>query len=126
MIRIEEVVKEYRGPFGGAFARPVRALDGVSLEVAPGSALGLIGLNGAGKSTLLRVLLGYVRPTAGTAAIDGLAPREYAERHGVAYVPERVAIPGQWTVRGALEAYAALGKWLEAWVQARPGGPPVR
>lgn len=109
MIRLDEVVKEYRAPFGGAFSRPVRALDGVSLEVAPGSALGLIGLNGAGKSTLLRVLLGYVRPTAGRAEIEGAPPRDYAERHGVAYVPERVAIPGQWTVRGALEAYAALG-----------------
>lgn len=108
MIRFEAVVKEYRGT-GGAFARPVRALDGVSLRVAPGECVGLVGLNGAGKSTLLRVLLGYARPTSGEVEVDGLTPRAYVEKHGVAYVPERVAIPGWWTTRGALEAYAALG-----------------
>lgn len=107
MIRLEGVVKEYRGT-GGAFARPIRALDGVSLRVAPGECLGLVGLNGAGKSTLVRVLLGYARTTRGEAEIDGLPPRAYVERNGIAYVPERVAIPGRWTVLLALQAYAAL------------------
>ena len=109
MIRLENVIKDYRGPVGGLFGRRVRALDGVTVEVPAGSALGIIGLNGAGKSTLLRVLLGYVRPTAREARIAGLHPRAYAERHGIAYVPERVAIRAGWTVRGALRAYAMLG-----------------
>lgn len=108
MIRLSGLVKEYRGP-GGAFARPVRALAGVSVEIPAGAAVALIGLNGAGKSTLLRALLGYVRPTAGEVRIEESPPRHYVETHGVAYVPERVAIPGAWTVRGSLEAYAALG-----------------
>jgi ABC-type multidrug transport system ATPase subunit len=106
MIEMEGIAKEYRGPLG--LGRRVRALDGVDLSVRPGTALGLVGLNGAGKSTLLRVLLGYVHPTAGRVTVGGLPPRAYVERHGVAYVPERVAIPPQWTVRGALEAYAML------------------
>jgi ABC-2 type transport system ATP-binding protein len=106
MIELEGIVKDYRGRLG--LGRRVRALDGVALRVEAGEAVGLVGLNGAGKSTLLRVLLGYVRPTAGRAALAGLAPRTYVERRGVAYVPERVAIPPQWTVRGALEAYATL------------------
>ncbi len=109
MIRLSGVTKEYGGRFGLPSGCAVRALDGVSMEVPPGTALGVIGLNGAGKSTLLRVLLGYVRPTAGEAEIRRLAPRAYVERHGIAYVPERVAIPAQWTVRGALTAYAMLG-----------------
>lgn len=108
MIRFDRVVKEYRGA-GGAFARPVRALDGVSLMVQPGESVGLVGLNGAGKSTLLRVLLGYARPTSGEVEVGGSSPRAYVQEHGVSYVPERVAIPGRWTARGALEAYAALG-----------------
>ena len=51
--------------FGG-----VIAVDGVSLEVADGSTLGLVGPNGSGKSTLLNALTGVV-PATGTAALDG-------------------------------------------------------
>ena len=49
----------------------VRALRGVSLEVATGDVLGLIGENGAGKSTLIGVLSGTVRPDEGTMTING-------------------------------------------------------
>jgi ABC-type multidrug transport system ATPase subunit len=106
MIQLESVIKDYSGPF--RLGHRVRALDGITLDVAAGTALGVIGLNGAGKSTLLRLLLGYLNPSGGRVAIEGLAPREYAERHGIAYLPERAAIPPGWTVRGALEAYAML------------------
>lgn len=107
MIELTEVHKEYRTP-GHLTGRRVQALRGVTLEARAGEALGLIGLNGAGKSTLLRILLGYVRPTAGTARIAGAEPRAYAESAGIAYVPERVAVPPAWTVRRALTAYAML------------------
>lgn len=46
----------------GAF----KALDDVSLSLPPGAAVGLIGESGSGKSTLARVLLGLLRPDAGT------------------------------------------------------------
>lgn len=49
----------------------VRALDGISLEIADGDRIGLIGHNGSGKSTLLRVLSGIYKPTAGSVAITG-------------------------------------------------------
>jgi ABC-2 type transport system ATP-binding protein len=49
----------------------VRAVDGLSFEVAPGRVTGFLGPNGAGKTTTLRMLLGLVRPTAGTALING-------------------------------------------------------
>jgi ABC-2 type transport system ATP-binding protein len=48
------------------------ALDGVDFHVPRGEICGLLGPNGAGKSTLIRLLLGYLRPTAGEARIDGL------------------------------------------------------
>ena len=106
MIRLSQLSKDYRGHHG----RRTRALDGVTLHVPPGTALGLVGPNGAGKSTLIRLLLGYLRPSAGEVSIAGLAPRAYVQRFGIGYVPEDVAIPPRWTVRGALQAYAALGR----------------
>ena len=51
----------------GSFA----AVDDLSFEVAPGRITGFLGPNGAGKTTTLRMLLGLVRPTAGTASING-------------------------------------------------------
>src|SRR5687767_1418339 len=50
----------------------VVALDGVSLAVAPGEVVGLVGENGAGKSTLMNVLGGVAHPTAGRIRIDGV------------------------------------------------------
>jgi homopolymeric O-antigen transport system ATP-binding protein len=49
----------------------VRALENVSLKLADGERLGILGHNGAGKSTLLRVLAGVYAPSAGRVAIDG-------------------------------------------------------
>ncbi|HEU0302688.1 MAG TPA: ABC transporter ATP-binding protein [Longimicrobium sp.] len=110
MIRCEKVVKEYGGPLARLRGERVRALDGVTLHVPPGAAVGLVGPNGAGKSTLIRLLLGYLAPSRGGVQVGGMLPRDYAERRGVAYVPDRVSLPARWTVRGALEAFAALGE----------------
>lgn len=108
MIRLDGVTKEYGGPLAHFGGGRVRALDGLSLEVSAGTSLGIAGPNGAGKSTLIRLLLGYLRPSAGTLAIAGMPPRAYAEAHGIGYVPERVDLPPRWTVRGALQAFAEL------------------
>jgi ABC-2 type transport system ATP-binding protein len=47
------------------------AVDGLSARVHPGAVTGFLGPNGSGKTTTLRMLLGLVRPTAGTATFDG-------------------------------------------------------
>ncbi|MGA2567040.1 MAG: ABC transporter ATP-binding protein [Pseudolabrys sp.] len=67
-------------------------LDGVSLEVAPGEVVGLLGRNGVGKSTTLKSIMGLVQPSQGQillegTAITGLAPHRLA-RLGIGYVPE--------------------------------------
>jgi lipopolysaccharide transport system ATP-binding protein len=49
----------------------VRALDGLSFEIAPGEAVGVVGPNGAGKTTLLKVLSRITRPTAGFVELRG-------------------------------------------------------
>lgn len=49
-----------------------RALDDCDLSVPRGEVFGLLGPNGAGKTTLIRLLMGFLRPTAGRATVDGL------------------------------------------------------
>ena len=49
----------------------LRAVDGVSLDVAPGATIGLVGRNGSGKSTLLKLVAGITRPTSGTVDVRG-------------------------------------------------------
>ena len=72
----------------------VVALDGLDLEVAAGEVHGFLGPNGAGKTTTLRVLLGMLRPTAGTSRVLGLNPwSDIATLHRkLAYVPGDVAL----------------------------------
>jgi branched-chain amino acid transport system ATP-binding protein len=70
----------------------VRALHGVSFDVAEGAMVALLGVNGAGKSTTLKVISGMVRPTSGTIrfegkALEGRTPNQMV-RMGVAHVPE--------------------------------------
>lgn len=72
------------------------ALDGVSLEVAPGECHALLGENGAGKSTLMRVLAGVVSPDAGEISLDGArvsaaSPGE-ARRRGIAMIHQELAL----------------------------------
>jgi ABC-2 type transport system ATP-binding protein len=66
-----------------------RALDGLTLSVAPGEVFGLLGPNGSGKSTALRLLLGFLRPTAGRASVAGhdCWRDSVAARRHVAYLP---------------------------------------
>jgi ABC-2 type transport system ATP-binding protein len=65
------------------------AVDGVTLTVAPGEAVGLLGPNGAGKSTTIKMLTGILVPTAGRARVCGLDPvrqrRDLARRIGVVF-----------------------------------------
>ncbi|MEN8162079.1 MAG: ATP-binding cassette domain-containing protein, partial [Myxococcota bacterium] len=84
------------------------ALDGVSLQLEAGRALGLLGPNGAGKTTALRLLLGFASPDSGGAALRGRDPSDPESRRGVGYLPERLVLPERATVRGFLRLQAGL------------------
>jgi oligopeptide/dipeptide ABC transporter ATP-binding protein len=72
LLRVSDLVKHYHA--GGLFrgpAPPVRAVDGVSFELAPGETLALVGESGCGKSSVGRTLLRLQEPTSGSAVFEG-------------------------------------------------------
>jgi ABC-2 type transport system ATP-binding protein len=103
MIEFVEVTKRY-----GRKGAPPDALSDVSLRVPAGAAWAVVGPNGAGKSTLLSLLLGFIRPTAGSVTLAGDAPRHYLREHGAAYLPERFQLPPAWRVGQALRLFGGL------------------
>jgi branched-chain amino acid transport system ATP-binding protein len=85
----------------------VNAVRGVSLRVAAGEVVALIGANGAGKSTILNALSGLIRPRSGRAIFDGLdltaAKPSTIVHHGLVQVPEGREILARQTVLENLE-----------------------
>jgi zinc transport system ATP-binding protein len=67
-------------------------LEEVSLSLRAGDFVALVGPNGSGKSTLLRVLLGLLRPSAGTVHLFGEDPRHLREHWRLGYVPQRPSV----------------------------------
>ena len=121
-------------------------LQGVSLEINPGEAIGLLGRNGMGKTTLIRTIMGHITPTKGVIAIRDrnctkAQPYQIA-RLGLAYVPEgrgifpnlsvrenllvaaRPGYDGQnhWTYDRVLETFPRLTERLEHGGQQLSGG----
>ena len=86
------------------------ALDGLSLVVADGALVALLGANGAGKSTTMRCFLDFTRPTGGAAYVDGIevAREPLRARARVAFVPETVAVYDALTGRQNLAFFAGL------------------
>jgi ABC-2 type transport system ATP-binding protein len=93
----------------------VRALEGVSFSVAPGEVFGYLGPNGAGKTTTLRVILGLVRPSAGSVRIFGAPAPDPATRAHVGFLP------------GDLELYGDLkgSSLLDYFARFRGAEPPA-
>jgi len=90
---------------------PVLAVDQLSFAVEPGEVVGFLGPNGAGKTTTLRMLLGLVRPDAGTATINGRSYPDLPEPlHQVGAVLEASSFhPGR-TARNHLRVQALAGE----------------
>ncbi len=120
---------------------PAEALFGVSLTIAPGEVVALLGRNGMGKSTTIRVICGLLSATAGRVALDGrdLAgwPPHRVARAGVGLVPEgrrtfapltveenliAAARPGDWTLATVSNLFPRLGERLSQKAASLSGG----
>jgi len=135
VLRIESLDAHY-----GLF----QALFGVTLSVAPGETVALIGANGAGKTTLLRTLAGALRVRADSVLLDGEPVGGASEREqlarGIALVPEGRRLfaslsvhenlqlaaangrAGAWTIERVLEAFPVLRGLLSRPATALSGG----
>lgn len=96
----------------------VKAVESVSLTVAPGEALGIIGANGAGKTSTLRALMGLVPRASGTIRFGERnltrASAHAMVRHGIGYVPE-----GRHVFSGlSVEKNLLLGGYSRGWRKA--------
>jgi Cu-processing system ATP-binding protein len=101
MIRVDGLVKR----FG-----TVVAVDDLSFSIERGESFAMIGPNGAGKTTTLKMLLGLIRPDAGSIAIGArrLSPDAPEARRELGYVPQRVSFPAGRTVEEVLGFFADL------------------
>ena len=85
LVEMKDIVME----FG-----PTKAVDHVSIQVKPGTILGLLGENGAGKSTLMNVLAGTYLPVSGDILIDGkkvvMSNAKVANRNGIRFIHQEL------------------------------------
>jgi ABC-2 type transport system ATP-binding protein len=98
----------------------LRAVDGLTFDVAPGELFGIVGPDGAGKTTTLRMLAGVLRPSSGDASVAGVSIARDPEgvKHHIAYMSQRFGLYTDLTVRENIEFYADL------YQVPRPERPP--
>lgn len=104
-IEAHQLVKVFRTRWT---RREVRAVDGISFTVTPGTTFGLLGPNGAGKTTCVKMLLSAVHPTSGHASVFGRDSRELRARLPIGYLPENHRFPTYFTGAGMLDLYGSL------------------
>ena len=97
-ISFQNVSKTYRGG-------QVKALDGVSFDIAPGEFFGLLGPNGAGKTSLISILAGLAQASGGSVKVQGhdVVSDYAAARKALGIVPQELVFDPFFSVREALK-----------------------
>jgi ABC-2 type transport system ATP-binding protein len=115
-IEISGLTKTY--PVGFLRKTEKVALKNLSLQVSQREIFGYLGPNGAGKTTTLKLLMGLMRPTAGSALILGKQVGDHDMMQSIGFLPEQPYFYDYLTARELLEYYAALSA-----VPAKERGP---
>jgi ABC-2 type transport system ATP-binding protein len=112
MISVHNLVKRY-----GTFT----AVDGVSINVAPGQIHGFLGPNGAGKTTSIRIIAGLLKPTSGTVTVNGhdLARDPELAKAALGFIPDRPFIYEKLTAAEFLRFHAGLYGMDDADIEQR-------
>jgi ABC-2 type transport system ATP-binding protein len=113
-----DLVKTYPG---GRGAPPVRALDGLSVEIAAGSVFALLGPNGAGKSTTVKILSTLSKPDSGSATVAGIdvARKPDRVRNAIGLVGQKASSDPMATTRENLELAGRIQGMARASARAR-------
>ncbi len=100
-VRIGDVSKRYGR---------IEAVKNASFDLAEGEMVALLGHNGAGKTTLMKLMLGLIRPTAGSIMVlgDNPAAGQFAGRRHLGYLPENVSFDAALSGRETQTFYARL------------------
>lgn len=113
--RTYKLPRRHQQPKDGTAPTELVALEGVSLDVAPGELFGLLGTNGAGKTTLIKILTTLLAPTTGTAHVDGF---------DVVTQPQEVRRRINMVSGGETSGYGVLTVWENLWLFSQLYGVP--
>ena len=102
-IQISGLSKSFRSPQG-----PVHAVRGIDIAIAPGETVALLGPNGAGKSTTIDMLLGLLRPDAGSVSLFGMTPEAAINAGAVGAMLQVGGVIQYLTVRELITMVASL------------------
>jgi putative ABC transport system ATP-binding protein len=124
MLVVRELVKHYPS----AAEEPVRAVDGVDLQVRPGELIALYGPSGSGKTTLLLMIAALLEPTSGTVRINGRDLAGLSEREASHFRLQELGfirqnfdlLPGVSAIDNAVLKLLKSLRWREAHAQITP------
>lgn len=94
------------------------ALDGLTVDVAPGQVTGLVGMNGAGKSTFFNAIMGAVPLEEGSISVDGVDPGSARKQGLVSYVPQSESV--DWSFPVSVRDVVMMGRYGQMGWLRRP------